>query len=270
MNQIEKIMLLADEYGESRESVALQLGANAGYDDQDPLWLSMNQARQALRAAIEKALAVQPKQELVKCLTCNGHGVVGGYAHDGSFDGMDCPDCNAPQPQPKQEPVAYAYFATENDSWPVFYSLADLARHWKPEILTPLYTAPQPQREWAGLTDDAKYEPIELHVLHSHFAGLLFDFMGWLTSRKERLTLSSADEAGPAVEAITEFGKMRGLMLEDAQVQHWHAILAAPKQHPAWTGLTRVEKMEIIISMTGEDWVYALDAAEAKLREKNT
>ncbi len=56
--------------------------------------------------------------------------------------------------QPKQEPVAYAYFETENDSWPVFYSLAELARHWKPEILTPLYKAPQPQREWVGLTDE--------------------------------------------------------------------------------------------------------------------
>ena len=74
----------------------------------------------------------------------------------------------------------------------------------------------------------AKYEPIELHVLHSHIAGVLFDFMGWLTSRKERLTLSSADHAGPAVEAITEFAKMRGLHLEDAQVEHWQAILTHP------------------------------------------
>jgi hypothetical protein len=74
----------------------------------------------------------------------------------------------------------------------------------------------------------AKYEPIELHVLHSHIAGVLFDLMGWLTSRKERLTLSSADHAGPAVEAITEFAKMRGLHLEDAQVEHWQAILTNP------------------------------------------
>jgi len=80
------------------------------------------------------------------------------------------------------------------------------------------------------------YDPIELHVLHSHFAGLLFDFMGWLTSRKERLTLSSSHEAGPAVEAITEFAKMRGLMLDDAQVQHWQAILTEPQN-----GLTKLQ-----------------------------
>jgi hypothetical protein len=70
-----------------------------------------------------------------------------------------------------------------------------------------------------------KYDSIELHVLHSHIAGVLFDFMGWLTSREKRLTLSSTDEAGPAVEAITEFAKMRGLSLQDAQVEHWQAIL---------------------------------------------
>lgn len=70
---------------------------------------------------------------------------------------------------------------------------------------------------------------IELHVLHSHIAGVLFDFMGWLTSREKRLTLSSIDEAGPAVEAITEFAKMRSLRLEDAQVEHWQSILTTPQ-----------------------------------------
>jgi antitoxin component HigA of HigAB toxin-antitoxin module len=52
-------------------------------------------------------------------------------------------------------------------------------------------------------------------------AGVLFDFMGWLTSRKERLVLSGADEAGPAVDVIRDFAKMRGLSLDDAKVQDW-------------------------------------------------
>ena len=58
-------------------------------------------------------------------------------------------------------------------------------------------------------------------VKHAVIAGALFDFMGWLTSRKERIVLSSADDASPAVEAITEFAKMRGLSLDDAKVQDW-------------------------------------------------
>jgi hypothetical protein len=59
-------------------------------------------------------------------------------------------------------------------------------------------------------------------VAHSVIAGVLFDFMGWLTSRKERIVLSSADNASPAVEAITEFARMRNLSLDDAKVQDWH------------------------------------------------
>jgi hypothetical protein len=59
-------------------------------------------------------------------------------------------------------------------------------------------------------------------VAHPVIAGVLFDFMGWLTSRKERIVLSSADNASPAVEAITEFAKMRNLSLDDAKVQDWH------------------------------------------------
>ena len=58
-------------------------------------------------------------------------------------------------------------------------------------------------------------------VEHAVIAGALFDFMGWLTSRKERIVLSSADNASPAVEAITEFAKMRGLSLADAMVNDW-------------------------------------------------
>jgi hypothetical protein len=61
-------------------------------------------------------------------------------------------------------------------------------------------------------------------VKHAVIAGALFDFMGWLTSRKERIVLSSADNASPAVEAITEFAKMRSLSLDDARVTNWQDI----------------------------------------------
>jgi hypothetical protein len=63
--------------------------------------------------------------------------------------------------------------------------------------------------------------PAPAPVPHPVIAGMLFDFMGWLTSREARLTLSSTDDASPAVEAITEFAKMRGLSLDDARVQDW-------------------------------------------------
>lgn len=37
-----------------------------------------------------------------KCLTCSGHGLIGGHMPDGSGHGEPCPDCNAP---PVPEPV---------------------------------------------------------------------------------------------------------------------------------------------------------------------
>jgi hypothetical protein len=69
----------------------------------------------------------------------------------------------------------------------------------------------------------AKYDELykAKNVTHGVIAGALFDFMGWLTSRKERIVLSSADEASPAVDAIKDFAKMRGLSLDNAQVQTW-------------------------------------------------
>jgi hypothetical protein len=57
-------------------------------------------------------------------------------------------------------------------------------------------------------------------------AGVLFDFMGYLTSRKERIVLSSADDAALAVDAIRDFAAKRGLSLDDAQVRTRQEALA--------------------------------------------
>jgi hypothetical protein len=120
-----------------------------------------------------------------------------------------------------------------------------------------------------------KQEP----VAHSVVAGALFDFMGWLTSRDTRLTLSSTDEASPAVEAITEFAKMRGLLLEDAQVEQWQAILTTPPAaQRQWVGLTDTQIEQVYFEMVKKHrgapmpWgqVQFGKALEAKLKEKNT
>lgn len=55
-------------------------------------------------------------------------------------------------------------------------------------------------------------------------AGALYDFMGWLTTRPERLVLSSADDAVPAVDALTEFLTMRGVDQKgEPMIEQWHA-----------------------------------------------
>jgi hypothetical protein len=80
--------------------------------------------------------------------------------------------------------------------------------------------------------DCDKCKAVQEPVAHQVIAGALFDFMGWLTSRNERLVLSSADHAGPAVEVITEFAKMRGLSLDGARVQDWQDT-TPPAAQPA-------------------------------------
>ena len=116
-------------------------------------------------------------------------------------------------------------------------------------------------------------------VAHSVVAGALFDFMGWLTSRDKRLTLSSTDEASPAVEAITKFAKMRGLSLDDARVQDWQDNTTSPQR--TWVGLTDEEilsddTMRYYYGMNGgagpvsQKGKKIVAAIEAKLKEKNT
>jgi len=105
-------------------------------------------------------------------------------------------------------------------------------------------------------------------VAHSVIAGALFDFMGWLTSRKERIVLSSADNASPAVEVITEFAKMRGLSLDDAKVRDWNT---APPQRE-WKGLTDEEyesMAEKYVTNCYFDTLKYARAIEVKLKEKN-
>jgi hypothetical protein len=67
-----------------------------------------------------------------------------------------------------------------------------------------------------------RQEKMSTEKLDPVVAGALYDFMGWLTSRKERICLSSKDEAGPAVQVLKEFFKMRGLDPKcEPMTRHW-------------------------------------------------
>ena len=147
-------------------------------------------------------------------------------------------------------------------------------------------------------------EPVSQAVI----VGALFDFMGWLTTRKDQLVLSSVDNASPAADAIKVFAEMRGLSLDDARVQDWQnyttqqqaeptcpdckaAVLyecvacssnnyppkqqAEPPQRP-WVGLTDDEMSDTVADMDVDFgdllWkvVCLTKIIEAKLKERNT
>lgn len=93
--------------------------------------LGDDQFEAAIAGIIERRLWAMPKRDTTpqpqpappvpeKCLTCNGHALIGGHLPDGSSHGEPCPDCNAPPvPAPvderealkKLESVAYAAFS---------------------------------------------------------------------------------------------------------------------------------------------------------------
>ena len=108
-------------------------------------------------------------------------------------------------------------------------------------------------------------EPVSQAVI----AGALFDFMGWLTSRKERLVLSIVDDASPAADAIKVFAKMRGLSLDDARVQDWQNYTAPPQRKE----LSEIQILDMMPSQIPSEYDGPLmefaRAIEAKLKERN-
>ena len=66
-------------------------------------------------------------------------------------------------------------------------------------------------------------------------SGVLFDFMGWLTSRDEPLTLSCRDDCGPAVSVISQFLTMRGVDQDCSPAIHLWTLrcsAASPENQP--------------------------------------
>lgn len=60
-------------------------------------------------------------------------------------------------------------------------------------------------------------------------AGALYDFLGYLTSRRTRVTMSDRDEAGPAVDALVDWSKTRKITLEEARVEDWQNYTTPPQ-----------------------------------------
>lgn len=63
--------------------------------------------------------------------------------------------------------------------------------------------------------------------VHMVVAGALFDFAGWLTSRREVIEVGASRDASPVANAIAAFAKSRGLILDNAAVLSWQEAIAA-------------------------------------------
>lgn len=65
----------------------------------------------------------------------------------------------------------------------------------------------------------------ETKIAHNIFAGILYDFGAYLTTRDERLTASAVDNAAPMADAIVAFAAKRGLCLDDPATFDWPKLL---------------------------------------------
>tara|TARA_R110000822_G_scaffold23420_3_gene72472 strand:- start:109 stop:717 length:609 start_codon:yes stop_codon:yes gene_type:complete len=156
------------------------------------------------------------------------------------------------------EPVApkcAAIIEVFDKDWRMEYLSLPVGKH-KLYVQQYIYTPPQQQQA----------EPVS----HAVIVGALFDFMGWLTSRKERLVLSIVDDASPAADAIKVFAKMRGLSLDDARVQDWQNYTTSPRRKE----LSASEILDMMPSTIPAEYDGPLmefaRAVEAKLKGRNT
>ena len=69
-------------------------------------------------------------------------------------------------------------------------------------------------------------------------AGALYDFLGYLTSRRTRITMSDRDDAGAAADALVDWSKTRKINLAEARVVDWNDY-THPPQPQATTAVLR-------------------------------
>ena len=69
-----------------------------------------------------------------------------------------------------------------------------------------------------------------LNKIHDIVAASLFDFMGWLTSRTEVLTLSCVHDSTPAVDVIKQFLEMRSIKSSNPDVLNWNESISIESQ----------------------------------------
>ena len=179
-----------------------------------------------------------------------------GYVYEPTYTGLAWVAKKSAQPEQQAEPVADGDKVICPACCHQFRAIPEtvqtlmLHAGFEP----PFTTAPKQQAE-----------PVSQAVI----AGALFDFMGWLTTRKERLILSSTDNASPAVESITEFAEMRGLSLTDARVQDWQNYTTSPRRKE----LSASEILDMMPSTIPAEYDGPLmefaRAVEAKLKERN-
>lgn len=100
--------------------------------------------------------------------------------------------------------------------------------------------------------DKAGEAVADISGLPAVIAGALFDFAGFLTTRKESMSVGASEMASPMAEAIKEFAKLRELPIDDAAVLSWQEWLRAAPDTPQVVGRVHNDGFK------GEAWLNSV------------
>jgi hypothetical protein len=73
-----------------------------------------------------------------------------------------------------------------------------------------------------ALTSGNVFESTSSNYSRADLSGILFDFLGFLTTRDKQIKLSGKDDPLPALELLKEFAASRHLTLASANVETWN------------------------------------------------
>ena len=86
---------------------------------------------------------------------------------------------------------------------------------------------------------------------------------------REALRARLAQPEQEPVACVQDLDEVKRKHLVYEKGMDWKDPLYTAPPQREWEGLTQDERMSIINKLAGQDWVYVIDAIEAKLKEKN-
>ena len=100
---------------------------------------------------------------------------------------------------------------------------------------------------WQAAQAQAAVEPVPDDIV----AGALYDFLGYLTTRRTRITMSDRDDAGAAVDALVDWSKTRNINLTEARVRDWNRYTSQPDHREAM-------RLALEIIRLQREWIMAV------------
>ena len=124
------------------------------------------------------------------------------------------------------------------------------------------------KRYWQQADSDFTSQWRKADVTLASFNQLVEDTIREALAEQTALLAANKDLQNHFDALMNDYKKLSALCSSQGTRLMEYESSHEPESKP-WVGLTRDERMSIINRLIGQDWVYALDAIEAKLKEKN-